>query len=88
MPEEDGKGDENLERKTRRNEEREDEVVNEVGLVVAVDVNTRCRNPFVRSLVAILDRSSPAVFSVSNFENGINWGFRFRTCFFLHLQAA
>lgn len=78
MPKEDDKGDENLEENTRRNEEKENEVVNEVGLIVAVDVSTSCRNRFDRSLLAILDRSSPppAVFSVSkNFENGIDWGF-------------
>lgn len=76
MPEEDGDGDENLEKNTHRNGEEEYEVVKEVGLIFAVDVNKKCRNRFVRSLVVILDRSSPAVFSVTgNFENGIEGGF-------------
>lgn len=65
MPDEDGSGDENLEEIMHRNGEEDDVVIEEAALVTTVDVKNRCRNRFVRSLLVILDRSSPAVFSVS-----------------------
>lgn len=56
MPAEEGDAGEDLEEDLHRNGGEEDAVVKEDALIFAVDENKRCRNRFVRSLLAILDR--------------------------------